>query len=241
MADQQNLELLASWIKESSCTVLLTGAGMSTESGIPDFRSQNGLWKNHDPAYVSSTEALEKHYELFNEFYTLRLQDIERFDPHEGYEILAKWEQQTYIHGTATQNVDGFHKRSGASNVFELHGSLDEIYCHDCRKLYSHQDFKEARSCECGGPLRPGIVLFGEMLPQQTWQDALSLIEKADLIIVIGTSLQVYPVNQLPTMTKGKTVLINREPTSLDHLFSMEIHAGARETLIALDEMINDK
>ncbi|WP_062238591.1 SIR2 family NAD-dependent protein deacylase [Fictibacillus sp. FJAT-27399] len=240
MANRQALEQLAEWIKGSSYTVLLTGAGMSTESGIPDFRSQNGLWKNYDPAYVSSVEALHRHYDVFHEFYSLRLNDMERLKPHSGYSILSKWQQQSMVHAVATQNVDGFHKKSGAHHVFELHGSLDEIYCHECGSAHSRENFRKGEPCDCGGRLRPGIVLFGELLPEKTWESALASIEKADLVIVIGTSLQVYPVNQLPSLTSGKTVLINREPTTLDHLFTMVIHSGAKDTLIQLDEIIQD-
>ncbi|UZJ78350.1 NAD-dependent deacylase [Fictibacillus sp. KU28468] len=238
MANRQALEQLAEWIKGSSYTVLLTGAGLSTESGIPDFRSQNGLWKNYDPAYVSSIDALEDHYDLFHEFYSLRLQDVETCFPHQGYEVLSRLQELNLIHAIATQNVDGFHLRSGGRNVHELHGSLSKIYCHTCHKEHSAAAFKEGTACSCGGKLRPSIVLFGELLPEQVWQQAITAIEQSNLVIVIGTSLQVYPVNQLPSMTKGKKVLINQEPTAMDHLFDLSIYSSAKDSLVEIEDLI---
>ncbi|RXZ00434.1 SIR2 family NAD-dependent protein deacylase [Fictibacillus sp. S7] len=237
MTDQQAIEQLASWLNHSSFTVVLSGAGMSTESGIPDFRSHNGLWKNFDPAYVSSVEALDNHYDLFNEFYSLRLQDVETCNPHEGYEALARLQQNGLIHAIATQNVDGFHRRAGGKNIYELHGSLHNIYCHTCNKVHSAEDFKKGSTCSCGGKLRPSIVLFGELLPEEVWHQAMSAIRQADLVLIIGTSLQVYPVNQLPSMAKGKTVLINREPTSMDYLFDLSIYSSAKDTLLEVEQL----
>nr|WP_240515468.1 NAD-dependent deacylase [Fictibacillus aquaticus] len=230
---------LASWIRNSKRTVLLTGAGMSTESGIPDFRSQTGLWAKYDPAYVSSTDALRDHYDLFRDFYTLRIDDVTNFIPHEGYHILTKMQSAGMITSIATQNVDGFHALSGSQDVLELHGSLRTVSCHDCGNNATHQDFTDKKTCQhCSGKLRPDIVLFGEMLPQDVWQKAMSHIEKSDLVIVIGTSLQVYPVNQLPSLTRGKTVLINREDANHTHLFDLTIHGSAREVLLKLSSVL---
>ncbi|SFE54326.1 NAD-dependent deacetylase [Bacillus sp. OV194] len=238
MANRQALEQLAEWIKGSSYTVLLTGAGMSTQSGIPDFRSQNGLWKNYDPAYVSSVDALEDNYHLFHEFYSLRLQEVETRIPHQGYEVLSRLQEQGLIHAIATQNVDGFHLRSGSQNVYELHGSLRKIYCHTCSQEHSIEAFKDGTACSCGGKLRPSIVLFGEMLPEHIWQQAITAIEQSDLVVVIGTSLQVYPVNQLPAITKGKKVLINKEPTAVDHLFDLSIYSSAKDSLLEVENLL---
>ncbi|MFC7373596.1 NAD-dependent deacetylase [Fictibacillus iocasae] len=236
--DRKILEL-ADWMKKSKQTVLLTGAGMSTESGIPDFRSQTGLWAKYDPAYVSSTDALRDHYDLFRDFYSLRIQDITTLSPHEGYHALSEMEAKGFITSIATQNVDGFHELSGAKDVWELHGSLRTVSCHDCGCSGTHLEFTNKQSCShCNGKLRPDIVLFGEMLPQDVWNKAISAIEQSDLVIVIGTSLQVYPVNQLPTLTKGKTVLINNEASSHSHPFDLTILGSARDTLLQLSEAV---
>lgn len=118
-----DIKLLANWITDSDSVVVLTGAGMSTESGIPDFRSKKGWWREIDPTTVSTTEAFHNQYELFHEFYSMRMKDIENFKPHQGHYILSKWEEKGLIQTVATQNVDGFHKLAGSRNVYELHGS----------------------------------------------------------------------------------------------------------------------
>ena len=122
--------LLASWLKQSQHTVILTGAGMSTESGLPDFRSKSGWWKNTDPATVASVEALEANYALFHEFYKTRMENLRDCQPHEGHFILAGWEQKGWVHAVATQNVDGFHQKAGSQRVHELHGTIRSARCH---------------------------------------------------------------------------------------------------------------
>lgn len=228
---------LATWLKEAHTTVVLTGAGMSTESGVPDFRSTKGLWKQLDPQRVATVEAFEHHYPLFHEFYTTRLNHLAHCTPHEGHHILAALEQQQYISLIATQNVDGFHTQAGSENVAELHGNIHAIRCQNCGDAHTTAQFVAAQLCECGGRLRPSVVLFGEYLPEDAWEKAFSAIERADLVIVIGTSLQVSPVNQLPAMTRGKKVYINAEVDG-KHLFDLTIEGSARETLIALRNLL---
>ena len=127
-----NIELLASWIKESKYTVVLTGAGMSTESGIPDFRSKDGWWKNLDPTTVASTYALENKYDLFRDFYIMRINTLKNCKPHIGHKILADWEKRGLVQCIATQNVDRFHHEAGSKNVYELHGNIRTVKCEDC-------------------------------------------------------------------------------------------------------------
>jgi NAD-dependent deacetylase len=234
----QDIERLAGWIKESGLTVVVTGAGMSTESGLPDFRSKDGWWKNNDPTTIATVDALTANYPLFHEFYTMRLKALEECRPHRGHYILARWEKTGLVYSIATQNVDGFHRAAGSSRVYELHGSLRSIICSRCEKPGTVEDFIGMKGCRsCGGRLRPGVVLFGEMLPQHAWDGALTDIKRADLVIVIGTSLQVYPANQLPSMTKGKTAYINYEVRSGGG-FDIILQGKAGDLLGRLDSII---
>ncbi|WP_078553955.1 NAD-dependent protein deacylase [Bacillus alkalicellulosilyticus] len=232
-------EKLAQWIRNSRKVVLLTGAGMSTESGIPDFRSSSGWWKQINPHDVATIEALENNYSLFHQFYSYRLTALASCEPHIGHQILAKWESKNIIDFVATQNVDGLHQKAGSQNVSELHGSIQAIRCHQCGTEATKDEFLEEKACTaCGGRLRPSVVLFGEMLPENSWKRALTTMEQADLVIVIGTSLQVYPVNQLPYITKGRTVIINNEKTQSDANFDLCIHGSAKEILVQTNNLL---
>lgn len=233
------IDTLAKWLKESNKTVVLTGAGMSTESGIPDFRSSSGLWKQIDPRTVATVEALQHDYDLFHEFYTMRINHLASCEPHEGHKLLAQWEEQGLIHRIETQNVDGFHQVAGSKQVDELHGSIQSVRCQSCGTIAEMERFLNKESClSCGGKLRPNVVLFGESLPEISWRNALNNMKQADLVIVIGTSLEVYPVNQLPSMTKGKIVYINKELDSPFHSFDLVIEGKAKEILQRLNEYL---
>jgi NAD-dependent deacetylase len=232
MAEANRVKLLAEWLQQSKGTVVLTGAGMSTESGIPDFRSREGWWKNIDPTTVATVDALEEHYDLFHEFYATRIRGLEAILPHRGHELIADWERRGLVQAVVTQNVDGLHHRAGSRRVFELHGDIRTVRCHDCERQATVRAFLEKAACaHCGGRLRPNVVLFGEMLPQGAWRAALQAVEAADLVLVIGTSLQVYPVAQLPSMTKGRVAILNREATGLDDAFDLVLHGQAGEWL----------
>ncbi|MED3663008.1 SIR2 family NAD-dependent protein deacylase [Ureibacillus terrenus] len=235
-----NLQKVDDWLRSSKKTVVLTGAGMSTESGVPDFRSASGWWTKTDLQKVATVDALEFNYPLFHEFYSMRIRLLEKCAPHEGHHILAKWEKDGILHRIATQNVDGFHFQAGSKCVDELHGSIYTFRCHSCGQSASKESFLAKERCgHCQGYLRPNVVLFGEMLPEKAWQNALSNIQSADLVIVIGTSLEVYPVNQLPMMTKGKKVYINKEIASHASYFDCILEGKAKEVLIKLDELLS--
>lgn len=230
---------LAAWLKESNNTVVLTGAGMSTESGLPDFRSKSGWWKNIDPTTVASVQALKDNYALFHEFYKTRMEDLGHSQPHEGHFILAQWEKRGLVRAIATQNVDGFHQKAGSQKVYELHGSIRSARCHNCSAPVEMDQFLGGEPCrKCGGKLRPNVVLFGEILPEEAWDQSISAIRMAELVVVIGTSLQVYPVNQLPKMTKGKIAIINLEPTDQDKRFDLAIYSKAGEALMEVEEFL---
>ncbi|MCM3055078.1 NAD-dependent protein deacylase [Caldibacillus thermoamylovorans] len=236
--------MLEDWLKSSRHTVVFTGAGMSTESGLPDFRSSNnGLWREKDPSQIASTKALNENVKEFIEFYRERVLGVKEFGPHQGHYILAKWEQEGIIRSIITQNVDGFHQEAGSTRVAELHGTLQKLHCQKCGKEYSSENYvNKDYYCECGGVLRPNIVLFGEVLPQDAFQLAMEETEKADLFIVLGSSLSVTPANQFPLIAKGsgaKLVIVNMEPTPFDKFADQVIHdKKIGELLTELDQKI---
>lgn len=236
MVDVEKIQLLYDWLKTSKHTVVLTGAGMSTESGVPDFRSATGWWTKTDPQKVATIEALEHDYPLFHEFYSLRINALQKIEPHEGHKILADWQEQGIITRVATQNVDGLHQKAGSEHVDELHGSIRIVRCHSCNSPATIEAFQRMENCECGGKLRPNVVLFGEMLPEIPWINAMHNIQKADLVIVIGTSLEVYPVNQLPTETRGKTVYINLDISNNAKGFDLILQGKAKEVLMEVND-----
>lgn len=230
-------EQLKKLLETSKYTVVLTGAGMSTESGVPDFRSQSGWWQQIDPRTVATTEALTNNYPLFHQFYVARMEALQLAAPHEGHFILADWQKRGLVTHLATQNVDGFHSQAGSINVDELHGSIRTVRCEHCGKSASLESFFEMEKCACGGKLRPNVVLFGETLPQKSWNHTLSHMEAAELVIVIGTSLEVYPVNQLPLMTRGKSVYINLTIGNAD--FDLMIIGKVGEVLRGVNELLD--
>jgi len=237
--DNGDLNQLASWIKESEYTVVLTGAGMSTESGIPDFRSPGGWWRNIDPKEVASKFALDNQYELFREFYVMRINRLKNCKPNKGHIILADWEKRGLVNIIATQNVDRFHQEAGSNNVYELHGNIRTIRCEECGSGAELEDFMEGKSCgKCGGRLRPNVVLFGESLPYDAYNYTVNAISKANLVIVIGTSLQVYPVNQLPELCKGKKAYINMDVDTKHKQFDLVIEGSAGEILSRVDILL---
>lgn len=214
--------MISDWLKEAKHTVVFTGAGMSTESGLPDFRSANqGMWGKRDPAKVASAQAMNNNVEEFIEFYRKRIIGVTDFGPHNGHRILADWESRGLVQSIITQNVDGFHQQAGSKAVAELHGSLQKVYCQSCSTSYSSDLYKErAYHCpKCGGLLRPAVVLFGEMLPEEPFAMAFEEASRADLFIVLGSSLSVSPANQFPLIAKengARLIIVNEEATDYD-------------------------
>lgn len=234
------MQKLVEWMKQSQCTVALTGAGMSTESGLKDFRSKDGWWRGIDPSTVATVDALTGNYELFHEFYKVRIDSFRSAQPHDGHRILAAWERAGRLHSVITQNVDGFHHQAGNKRVRELHGSIRSFRCQHCGTSAEEEDFLSKIPCtSCGGPLRPNVVLFGEMLPQVPWQEAIADLKQAELVFVIGTSLQVSPVNQLPSLTRGKVVYINVDTEGGGHYFDLVVQGKAKGVLQQLDGWLN--
>lgn len=199
---------------------------MSTESGLQDFRSADrGMWNNRNPIELADIEAIDSNRSEFIRFYQWRIQEMMNHQPNVGHRILAKWESRGVIRGVITQNVENYHEQAGTKRIAKIHGDLGTLRCMNCKKQYESQLYlppDAITSCSCGGFLRPNVVLFGEMLPQTSLDLAENLLERIDLIIVLGSSLLVSPANQnnaalswlLSTMTP--LLLISTQTRSLD-------------------------
>lgn len=239
------MKKLVDLIKSASYPIVFSGAGMSTESGLPDFRSKSrGLWEKFNPDELANINALHDNRDEFIKFYQYRLSEINQYEPHRGHYILGEWEQRGILKGIITQNVDGFHHDAHNENVMELHGSFRKLTCHHCSDEFNRDTFINGTGiCPCGGAIRPGIVLFGEMLPQDTFQKAEQETARSDLFIVLGSSLSVSPANMFPMLAKeeGATlVIINREATQLDHYADLIIQdKSIKNVLIEVDDMLH--
>ena len=234
-------ERLADLLRSRQPCVVLTGAGISTESGIPDFRSAGGIWERFDPAEVAHIDAFRRDPARVWEFYALRADACARVDPNDGHRALAELEEQGWIGAVVTQNVDGLHQRAGSREVVEVHGSLREAECIHCGVRVPTEDaiaMLPLPPCpECGEVLKPGVVMFGELLPAAAIERAQGLAAEACVLLVVGSSLEVHPVAALPsgTLSSGGTLaIVNRGSTPWDSEAELVLDAGAGETLRAL-------
>ena len=221
---------------------VFSGAGISAESGVPTFRDdETGLWAKYDPYEVSSTEGWQAHPERVWAWYLWRHHLVKEVQPNAGHRAVAAW--QDYADVTViTQNVDDLHERAGSRNVHHLHGSLAEFWCDTCSSLYHGPlpDMPEPvlemtpLNCECGGLIRPGIVWFGEQLPDAPWNAAVRAVATADLVVVVGTSGLVYPAAGLPdiALASGATVIeVNPHPTPLSTTATVSLRETAGSAL----------
>src|SRR6201987_5864140 len=217
----QYLDMSAARLSELVCErqpcVVLTGAGISTESGIPDFRSAGGIWAQYDPYEVGHIDALRGDPARVWEFYARRLGVLGRAEPNDGHRALAELEKRGWIRAVVTQNVDGLHEPAGSREVVEVHGSLREAECVHCGVRLPMADALvqlPLPACpECGEVLKPGVVMFGELLPAAAIERAQVLAAEADLLLVVGSALEVYPVAELPGVTLssgGALAIVNR-------------------------------
>ncbi|MGZ4339133.1 MAG: SIR2 family NAD-dependent protein deacylase [Gaiellaceae bacterium] len=235
------LPRLASLVRKRQPCVVLTGAGISTESGIPDFRSAEGIWAKYDPYEVAHIDALRRDPARVWEFYARRLDVLARAEPNDGHLALAELEERGWVRAVITQNVDGLHQRAGSRNVVEVHGSLREAECVHCGVRVSMEDAVAALPLppcpECGEVLKPGVVMFGEVLPAPAIERAQALAAEAELLLVVGSSLEVHPVAALPGETLaagGAVAIVNHGVTPWDSRAELVIDAGAGETLRGL-------
>lgn len=227
MTIEEKIELLNKWIGESKRIVFFGGAGVSTESGIPDFRSKDGLYNQHDvqfdmhsPEYLLSKTCLYHNPKVFYEFYRQKL-DVRNVEPNIVHYWLAELEQKGKLSAIVTQNIDGLHQKAGSKTVYEIHGTTQKNYCSKCKKEYDADYIfnteEKIPKCECGGQIRPDVTLYEENLPGEAWLGAERAISIADMLIVAGTSLTVYPAaNFLNDFMGEHLVIINRD--KIDHV-----------------------
>ena len=219
---QDNIAVLRQWIAESGNIVFFGGAGVSTESGIPDFRSTDGLYHQkfeYPPETILSHTFFYQHTEYFYRFYREKMLPLEA-EPNAAHRALAALERAGKLRAIVTQNIDGLHQKAGSKNVYELHGSIWRNYCTKCGKSYSAEFIRDSGGvphCACGGLIKPDVVLYEEGLDEKTIKGAVRAIAEADVLIVGGTSLTVYPAAGLIRYYGGnRLVLINRDETPYD-------------------------
>jgi len=239
---------LAALVHERQPCVILTGAGISTESGIPDFRSPSGVWARYDPMEYATIGAFRRDPVKVWEFYALRFELLTTVEPNVGHLALAELERRGLVEAVVTQNVDGLHQRAASQAVVEVHGSIRSASCLECGERVSLEDViaalmaAPAPPCpRCGAVLKPDVVMFGELLPAAAIARAIDLARGAGLLLVVGSSLEVHPAAGLPAETVtggGALAIVNRGPTPFDHLASVRIDGGAGETLRALAEAL---
>ena len=218
----QEIQTLQSWIRDSQKIVFFGGAGVSTESNIPDFRSQDGLYHQsyqYPPETILSHRFFMQQTEEFFRFYREKMLYLQA-QPNQAHLQLAKWEREGKIKGVITQNIDGLHQKAGSRHVVELHGSVLRNHCMQCGKAYTAEEMAQSRGvprCVCGGVIKPDVVLYEESLNGADIEEAVRLIENAEVLIVGGTSLAVYPAAGLIDYYRGdRLVLINRDATPYD-------------------------
>ena len=220
---QQELETLKNWIDNSDNIVFFGGAGVSTESGIPDFRSVDGLYNqqyDYPPETILSHTFFRRHTEEVYRFYRAKMLALDA-KPNAAHKKLAQWEQEGKLKAVVTQNIDGLHQAAGSKMVYELHGSVHRNYCQKCGAFYDARYMLESKGipkCEkCGGIIKPDVVLYEEGLDDATMRGAIRAISHADVLIIGGTSLTVYPAAGLIDYYNGnKLVLINKSVTPMD-------------------------
>lgn len=227
----EQIEKLNEWIKHSNNIVFFGGAGVSTESGIPDFRSKDGLYNQKykfQPEIILSHQFFLQHTEDFFDFYKDKMNSLS-FEPNVTHNFLAALEHSGKLKAVITQNIDGLHQKAGSKNVLELHGSIHRNYCMRCQKEYTAEYVFNSKEkvphCACGGIIKPDVVLYGESLDESVLNRSIQLINDSDMLIVGGTSLTVYPAASLLCYyKKDKLVLINKNHTDLDRAANLLIN-----------------
>jgi NAD-dependent deacetylase len=225
---------------------VLTGAGISTESGIPDFRSASGIWAQYDPLEVGTIEAFHANPAKVWEFYGARLAALGDAEPNDGHRALAELEERGWVEAVITQNVDRLHTRAGSQRVVEVHGTIGAARCLACGTVVSADELSlPVPLCpECGQVLKPDVVMFGELLPESAVAEAVGLAAHAGVLLVVGSSLEVYPIAGLPLETLaagGELAIVNRGATQFDARAAVTIDAGAGETLRALADALPER
>lgn len=240
---------VADWLREARQAVAFTGAGISTESGIPDFRSPSGVWSKYRQVlfqeFLDSSSARREYWRQKCEAH----RDFALAEPNAGHRVLAAWEQRGLIHGVITQNIDGLHQMAGNRRVLELHGTSRQIECLDCHQRYDPEPWVQAfletqvpPDCpECGGLLKHATVSFGQSMPMEILGEAEQWSRQADVFLAIGSSLVVYPAAALPRLAEAggaRLVILNRDPTPLDDIADVVVRVSIGEALTAIDALL---
>jgi NAD-dependent deacetylase len=231
---------LAELVRTRQPCVVLTGAGVSTESGIPDFRSRTGIWAEVDPFEVATIDAFRRDPERVWDFYATRFETLLAAEPNAAHLAIAELERRGLVRAVITQNIDTLHERAGSREVVEVHGSIRRAVCLRCpgtellAGVLAQLEERRAPLCAvCGAVLKPDVVLFGELLPASAIDRATALAHEAGLVLVVGSSLEVWPVAGLPREARSFAI-VNRGPTALDDRAALVLDAAAGETLSAL-------
>jgi len=228
-------------ILEAQPCVVLTGAGVSTESGIPDFRSRTGIWRQYDPMEYATIDAFRRNPAKVWDFYSKRLGALAEARPNHAHSALAELERRGLVEAVITQNVDRLHQAAGSRRVIEVHGSIRSASCLACGRREEFDRVVEllpVPACaDCGAVLKPDVVMFGELLPAGAMEEATRAVLGARLLLVVGSSLEVYPVAGLvdeALRSGARTAILNRGPTAYDHRADLKVDAPAGETLAAV-------
>lgn len=241
---------LASLVRERGPALVLTGAGMSTESGIPDFRSAQGIWAEVDPMEVASIDAFRRDPVRVWQWYGPRIHGLLAAEPNAGHRALAELERGGHVRAVVTQNIDTLHTRAGSADVVEVHGSIRRFDCLACGAAVTLDDVlaqleeREAPVCPlCTAILKPGVVMFGELLPADAFLRAERLAEEAGVLVAVGSSLQVWPVASLPAVALragGALAIVNDEPTGYDADAALIVRGRAAEALAGVARILSD-
>jgi NAD-dependent deacetylase len=240
------VETLAGLVREAGVVVALTGAGISVPSGIPDFRSPGtGLWENVDPMAVAHIDAWREDPERFWQFYGNRFQTLDGKEPNGAHRALVELERRGHLRAVITQNIDMLHRKAGTSELVEVHGSIEHSVCLACGARYPLAEVRERLEhdpagvprCDCGAPLKPDVVLFGEWLPADALDRAFALAAEADLLLCVGSSLEVHPIAQLPGITRsagGRFAVVTQGQTPWDAHAAVKLDGDVVSELDAL-------
>lgn len=242
------VDLAVQLIKESSSTVALTGAGISTDSGIPDFRSPDGIWSRY-PVTLGEYQHFMKSPEKFLALGKELLPTLMNAKPNKGHKALKELEDMGKLKAVITQNIDGLHQMAGSEKVIEIHGTYKTATCTNCSKKFTVAEILDLSKgiplCpDCSGIVKPDVVMFGEALPKKAFQEAKKLSEEADLMIVVGSSLEVYPASHLVLVTKannGCIIIINDEKTGLDRVADVTIRENISVCLPQITEKLKEE
>jgi len=250
---EEQVKQIAQWINASKRTIVFSGAGLSTESGIPDFRSPGGVWDRYNPEdfyfqnFLASETSREKYWQMATEFY----EPIRMAQPNQAHLAIAELEKLSKLDCVITQNIDGLHFKAGNSEekVIQLHGTAIFVSCLSCKKRYDRDEIQErikkgqkVPHCDgCGGLLKPATISFGQSMPEKETQEAYHRSSLCDLFIVVGSSLVVQPAASMPLVAKrngARLVIINRDPTPYDDMADVVVHGQAGSTMASILEYV---